>query len=60
MTEEGPDPVEAGSAQVIAAPFPEAAAIPTDPSALKAGATVNAVATRDPDGSLKVARVQMN
>ena len=32
VTEEGPDPVTAGSAEVIAAPIPEAPAIQTDPS----------------------------
>ena len=32
VTEEGPDPVTAGSAEVIAAPIPESPAIPTDPS----------------------------
>lgn len=32
VTEELPDPVTAGSAEVIAAPFPESPAIPTDPS----------------------------
>ena len=36
------------------------ASIPTDPAMLKAGANVNIFATRDPDGTLKVARVQMN
>ena len=50
-----------GSRHIIVPPDMKViASIPTDPSALKAGATVNAVATRDPDGSLKVARVQMN
>lgn len=32
VTEDGPDPVTAGSAEVIAAPIPESAAVPTDPS----------------------------
>ena len=33
VTEELPDPVEAGSAGALAAPIPEAPAVPTDPSA---------------------------
>lgn len=32
MSEDGPDPVNAGSAEVIATPIPEPAAVPTDPS----------------------------
>ncbi len=32
VTDEVPDPTTAGSAEVIAAPFPESPAIPTDPS----------------------------
>jgi hypothetical protein len=50
-----------GSRHIIVPPDVKViASIPTDTAALKAGAEVNAVATRDPDGSLKVARVQMN
>ena len=36
------------------------ASIPTETSALKAGAHVTAVATKTPDGAMKVARVQMD
>lgn len=32
VTEDLPDPVTAGSAEVLAQPIPEAPAIPTDPS----------------------------
>jgi hypothetical protein len=50
-----------GSRHIIVPPDMKViASIPTDTSALKAGAAVAALATRDPDGSLKVARVQMN